>query len=108
LVLGPAGTFIAITPSAIRWDVANPLRDLMTIRGYGFEGSEKPKEGSMITDAALGHGGAWWVRFENGTDNWDFDGGYRELEQLLKGGDVDPKTIKVSFIYSRLFSLELD
>jgi hypothetical protein len=69
----------------------------MRIRGYVSEGSGKPKEGSMITEAALGHGGAWWIRFENGTDSWDFAGGYKELEQLLRGGDVDPKTINVCF-----------
>jgi hypothetical protein len=67
----------------------------MRMRGYGPEGSENLKDASMITEAALGHGGTWWIRFENGLDNWDFAGGYKELEQIFKGGDIDPKTINV-------------
>jgi hypothetical protein len=94
LVLGPANTFIAITPSGVRWNVAR--NDLMTARGYGSDGSGKRTEGARMTDAALGFGGAWWVRFENGRCNWDLAGGYGDLERLLTGGDVDPKTINVS------------
>lgn len=54
-------TFIAITPSALRWDVSKPLRNLIVTRGVGIEGTEKLEEGSMITDVVLGtaeHGGS--------------------------------------------------
>lgn len=97
LILGPDNSFIAITPHTTRWhglDTPSPRR-LLGDRGYATDGSGKPKEGWEIVDAALGYRGAWWIRFANGTCNWDFNGGYEELDQLLNSGHVKSDTINV-------------
>ncbi|KIM96117.1 hypothetical protein OIDMADRAFT_59192 [Oidiodendron maius Zn] len=53
-------------------------------RGYGLKGSEIPNKDSLIANAALGQGGAWWVKFRDGSVMWDLAGGYVELQLLLK------------------------
>jgi hypothetical protein len=98
LVLGPGNTYIAITPSHILWNVPESLRNMVAGRGYGLKGSENPNKDSVIANAALGQGGAWWVKFRDGSVMWDLAGGYVELQLLLKENAVVHNNINVSLV----------
>jgi hypothetical protein len=108
LVLGPNKTFIAITPSRVLLEAPALSSDFRAVEAVtGHNESEKPKNDSKITDAALGKGGAWWLKCSDGSHLWDFAGGYRELERIFRGNEVDHKTINVSPILSNMISYEL-
>jgi hypothetical protein len=92
-VYGPDGSYVAFTPYSIRTSAENTL-------AVGLNSILKPyKDKSpgdlMLVEAALGHGGAWWVQFKDNTCQWDFNGSYKELDQLLNSRTVKPEQINV-------------
>jgi hypothetical protein len=83
LVLGPANSFIAITPYRVQTNVPSvaPLLGASS--------------GSPVARAALGCGGAWCLQYADGSCRWGFAGGFAPLNTLLLQ-EVDPRSIKVS------------
>ena len=67
-------------------------------------GSENPNKDSLIANAALGQGGAWWVKFRDGSVMWDLAGGYVELQLLLKENTAVHNNINVSLVLYKISS----
>jgi len=90
LVVGPEGTYIAFTPSAIKYGGEKHMNsDLVKIlKTQATKGSSVPR----IAEAALGVNGSWWVQFTDRTSKYDL-AGYNSLENLLRDKVVTDKTI---------------
>ncbi|KAK0624047.1 hypothetical protein B0T14DRAFT_517461 [Immersiella caudata] len=49
-----------------------------------------------VRDVVLGHGGAWFLQYTDGTYKFDFAGRYQELEQILQSDVPDIQHLSLS------------
>jgi len=89
LVLGPDDTYLAVTPSAILHGEGLMPSLVKLLQAYEARIPSAP----VITEAALGANGAWWVQFSDRTCQYDFAGAWPSLEALFRDGVVDERNI---------------
>jgi hypothetical protein len=103
-ILGPDKTYFVLTPEEYflgpKGKDATPRSEstLASLRAFLQERNQlPPAQKKVMTDAALGVGGAWWLRFADGSCRWDLAGRYKELEGLLESWeeirDIDVRLV---------------